>query len=188
MKKKSILFIAAIVVLSIASCSHKKEISSITKSTRVELPLQGSKYNTDKKYIRAVQNGQSPNIATAKKIALQNAKTEIAQNITSIMKIVSEQYTNQSSAGNTNDYENKFEENSRSVVNQELSNIKIIGEEVLKEKKGDYSYWIAIEINKEELADKMKNKLSTDAKTKLNFDHARFKKIFDEEMNKFEQQ
>mgnify|MGYP000050046790 CR=1 FL=1 len=47
-------------------------------------------------------------MATAKKIAEQNAKAELAGNIEAVIKRVTEQYTNQRSVGSQKDFENKL--------------------------------------------------------------------------------
>jgi Flp pilus assembly CpaF family ATPase len=127
-------------------------------------------------------------LATAKKIALQNAKTELAANIQSTIKAVTDNYTNQISVADKQEFENKFEELQRAVVNQELNDVHVIGEKVFKEKDGKYTYYIAIEMSKESIEHNIADRISKDAKLKLDFDKFQYQKIFDEEMKKFENQ
>jgi hypothetical protein len=108
----------------------------------------------------------------------------MAANINALVKRVTDQYTNQRSVGNAQEFENKFEELAREVVNLEMSNVKEIGEKIFKETDGAYSYWIAIEANKKEVFDKIDSKISSDAKLKLDYDKQKFQQVFDAEMKK----
>ena len=65
------------VVLS-TSCSSPKKLSSVTQAQEVSIPFSDGKYKSDKDFFRTKQVGKSPDLATAKKIALQNVKAEIA--------------------------------------------------------------------------------------------------------------
>ncbi|MGE0568655.1 MAG: hypothetical protein AB7O73_11955 [Bacteroidia bacterium] len=185
MKKANLLFIPAIAVLALTGCKSKKQpIQKETGAVEITVPFSSKEYRSDENAFRAKQMGKSPDLATAKKIAFQNAKSELAGNIQSTIKRVTDQYTNQRTVGNAQEYENKFEEMAREVVKLQISNVKEIGEKIFKEPDGSYSYWIAIEAGKKEVFDKMDSKISSDAKLKLDYDKMKFQKIFDEEMKK----
>ena len=185
MKTSNLLLIPAIAVLTLAGCKSKKTpIQKETGAVEISVPFSESKYRSDNEYFRAKQVGKSPDLATAKKIAFQNAKSEMAGNINSMIKRVTDQYTNQRTVGNTQEFENKFEELAREVVNLEMSNVKEIGEKIFKEPNGAFSYWIAIESGKKEVFDKLDSKISSNASTKLDYDKQKFQQIFDAEMKK----
>jgi hypothetical protein len=172
-------------VLMLASCKSKKTaVQKETGAIEISVPFSESKYRTDNDNFRAKQVGKSPDLATSKKIAFQNARAEMAANINALVKRVTDQYTNQRSVGNAQEFENKFEELAREVVNLEMSNVKEIGEKIFKETDGAYSYWIAIEANKKEVFDKIDSKISSDAKLKLDYDKQKFQQVFDAEMKK----
>ncbi|GHT18361.1 hypothetical protein AGMMS4957_00530 [Bacteroidia bacterium] len=170
------------------SCGGAKKLSSEVGATEVVIPLSGKEYRTDKDFFRATQSGKSPDLATSKKIALTNAKAELAGNVQSTIKAVTENYTNQRAVGDKLEFENKFEENARVVVNQGLNDVKIIGEKTFKEKDGKYTYYIAIEMSKEPVVNNIADRISKDSKLQLDFDKHQFQKVFDEEMKKFENQ
>ncbi|MDX2173324.1 MAG: hypothetical protein SFY56_09400 [Bacteroidota bacterium] len=185
MKTSNLLLIPAIAVISLVGCKSKKTpIQKETGAVEISVPFSESKYRSDNEYFRAKQVGKSPDLATAKKIAFQNAKSEMAGNINSMIKRVTDQYTNQRTVGNTQEFENKFEELAREVVNLEMSNVKEIGEKIFKEPNGAFSYWIAIEAGKKEVFDKLDSKISSNASTKLDYDKQKFQQIFDAEMKK----
>lgn len=186
MKTTKLLLIPAIAVLSLAGCKSKKTtpVQKETGAVEISVPFSSKEYRSDADNFRAKQVGKSPDMATAKKIAFQNARAEMAANINATVKRVTDQYTNQRTVGNAQEFENKFEELSREVVNLEMANVKEIGEKIFKETDGAYSYWIAIEAGKKEVFDKIDAKISSDAKLKLDYDKQKFQQIFDAEMKK----
>ncbi|MBL7918863.1 MAG: hypothetical protein JNJ40_01035 [Bacteroidia bacterium] len=185
MKTTNLLLIPAIAVLTLAGCKSKKTpIQKETGAVEISVPFSSKEYRSDEDNFRAKQVGKSPDLATAKKIAFQNAKSEMAANINSTIKRVTDQYTNQRTVGNTQEFENKFEELAREVVNLEISNVREIGEKIFKETDGSFSYWIAIEAAKKTIFEKLDSKISNDAKLKLDYDKQKFQSIFDAEMKK----
>lgn len=186
MKTKHLLMIPAVAVLALAGCKSKKStpVQKETGAVEITVPFSSKEYRSDENYFRAKQVGKSPDLATAKKIAFQNARAEMAANINATVKRVTDQYTNQRTVGNTQEFENKFEELAREVVNLEMANVKEIGEKIFKEPDNSYSYWIAIEAGKKEVFDKIDAKISKDAKLQLDYDKQKFQQIFDAEMKK----
>ncbi len=185
MKTKNLLLLPAIAALSLVACKSKKTpIQKETGAVEITVPFSESKYRSDNEAFRAKQVGKSPDLATAKKIAFQNARAEMAANINAMVKRVTDQYTNQRTVGNTQEFENKFEELAREVVSLEMSNVKEIGEKIFKEPNGAFSYWIAIEAGKKDVFEKLDAKVSSNAAIKLDYDKQKFQQIFDAEMKK----
>ena len=191
---KTVTFSVRIAVVSAAmitgviftGCKGSKPVPVQKGSTEVSVPLSGKEYRSDKEYFRATQSGKSPDLATAKKIALQNARTELASNVESTMKAVIDNYTNQRTVGDKQEFENKFEEYSRTVINQTLNDVRIMDEKVFKENDGKYNYYVAIEMSKEPIVRNVSDRISKDAKLQLDFDQYKFRQEFDKEMEKFE--
>lgn len=189
MKNMKIITLTSITLLTVTiaiSCKSKKAVSvqKETGAIEISVPFSGREYRSDENNFRAKQVGKSPDLATSKKIAFQNARAEMAGNIQAVIKRVTDQYTNQRTVGSAQEFENKFEELSREVVNMQLSNVKEIGEKIFKEPDGSYTYWIAIEASKKEVFDKMDQRIANDSKLKLDYDKQKFQQIFDAEMKK----
>jgi len=186
MKKLLSLTFISILVIAVISCKSKKgtPIEKETGAKEISVPFSSKEYSTDQDFFRAKNLGKSPDMAAAKKIALNNAKSEMASNIQSMIKKVTDQYTNQRSVGKDQEYENKFEELTREVTNQSLSNVRVKDEKIFQEANGSYTYWIAIEADKKEVFNNMDSKISSDKKLQLDYDKAKFQQIFDEEMKK----
>jgi hypothetical protein len=58
--------------------------------------------------------------------------------------------------------------------------VKIIGEKTFRETDGRITYFIALEMSKEPVVDRMADRISKDAKLQLEFDRQQFRKIFDD--------
>ena len=180
-----ITIVIAGIMITISSCkTSKPTIGNVTGATEINVPFLESKYKSDKDFFRAKQVGKSPDLAASKKIALQNAKGELATNINAIVKIVSDQYTNQRTVSNTQEFENKFEELARVVTEQTLTDVNVIGEKVFKELDGSYSYWVVIEASKQSILDGVSIKISKNDKLQLDYDKKKFEDIFNSEMEK----
>ena len=172
-------------VTSIIGCKSKQTVTKATGSTEIKVPFSENKYKTDKNFFRAVQSGTSPDMATAKKIAMVNAKSELASSIQTTVKVVTDNYTNQRSFANKQEFENKFEELSRQVTNQMLSNVVIMDEKMLKDENDKYTSWLAIEMSKDEVLKNLTDQISKEEKLQIDFDKYQYEKIFNQEMGKF---
>jgi len=184
MKSKEILIVSLIAIFAFAGCKGTKKLDKVTGAQEISVPFSESKYKSDKDYFRAKQYGKSPDLSTAKKIALQNAKSELASNIKSLVKRVTDQYTNQRTIANKQEFENKFEELAREVVDQTLTDVKIMDEKIFKETDGSFSYWVAIETSKQSILEGVTNKITKDEKLQLDYDKKKFEEIFNSEMDK----
>jgi hypothetical protein len=191
MKTIKFLAIPAIALVLAAGCKSKKPVTVAKQEGLIEIttPFDSKEYRSDEENFRSKQSGKSPDLATAKKIAYQNARAEMAANINATVKRVTDQYTNQRTVGNTQEFENKFEELAREVVNLEMSNVKELGQKTFQDPSDKaYIVWIALEANKKGVFDKIDAKISGDAKLKLDYDKQKFQQIFDAEMKKMSEE
>jgi hypothetical protein len=187
----------AIPVLALAitttSCKSKKnKATPIAKQEgliEISTPFDSKEYRSDEENFRSKQSGKSPDLATAKKIAYQNARAEMAGNINATVKRVTDQYTNQRTIGNKQEFENKFEELAREVVNLEMSNVRELGQKTFQDPSDKaYIVWIALEANKKSVFDKIDARISSDSKLKQDYDKKKFQEIFDAEMKQMAEQ
>ena len=184
MKKTTIKLLALLTLIMVFSCKTPQKLEKTTGAVEISVPFSESKYKTDKNFFRAKQVGKSMDLAAAKKIAIMNAKTELAGTINSTMKTVTDQYTNQRTVGNNEEFESKFEQLARDVVNENLSDVRIMDEKIFKETDNKYTYWVAIEMSKQEVLKSMNNKISKNKKLQLDYDKMKFEEVFNSEMTK----
>jgi hypothetical protein len=179
--------IVAVIALAMTSCKSKKAATPIEQTTgakEISVPFSSKEYYSDKENFRAKSSGNSPDQPTAKKIALQNAKSEMAGLIQTTIKKVTEQYTLQRTIGTEQEFNNKFEEMAREVTNQQLVDVKIIGERLFKETNNTYTFWVAIEANKMDILSGIDKVISNNKKIEQDYDKKKFEEIFNAEMEK----
>lgn len=179
--------LVGVLALSLSSCKSKKNVTPIEKSTgavEISVPFSSKEYYSDKDNFRAKSSGNSVDLQTSKKIAMQNAKSEMAGLIQTTIKKVTDQYTQQRQIGNQQEFNNKFEELAREVTNQQLTDIAVIGEKLFKEPNGTYTYWIALEANKQVVLNGIEKSVSNQKKLEQDYDKKKFEEIFNSEMDK----
>ncbi len=187
---KKILYFAVAILFAATSvnCSSSKSSKTTPISegdVEISIPLGGEEYRSDKKYWRVVQMGTSTDVSMAKKVALQNARQELAATVQAQVKAVIESYGQNASADNKTQAESLYQELTRTVVNQTLVGADIAGEKLFKTKEGNYRYHVCLQLSKEKVAEEVAKQLSEDEIMKLEFDRERFKQIYDEELAKF---
>ncbi len=185
---KTAQYIAVIMALLVgmSACNQGKKIQKAENSQKVKEPCRD--YSTTDKYFRATQSGESPNLATSKKIALQNAKSRLSGNINSMMKRVTDQYTNQMDIEDKTEYERRFQEESRTVVKQKLTNVQVICNETLKNEDDSYTNFVAIEMSKKDFLEGFKDQITSDEELKLKYNEKKFEETFNKEMKKMEEE
>jgi hypothetical protein len=184
-----IILISSLLLFS--GCKSSKKATTFQKennAVEITLPFTGPEYSSNKDFFRARQSGTSPDLPTAKKIALQNAKAEIASDIESVIKRSTDQYTTQRTIATKQEFKNKFEELSREVVKQNVVNATTIAEKVFKEKDGGYTYWVVVETPKQSVLEGINNEISKNQNLQLDFEKSQYEKTFNAEMDKFEKE
>ena len=182
--KKSVLFISMmLMVLASVSCSSSRKLVSMTdKEQEVAITLSGPKYCTDKEYWRAVQSGVSSDVSMAKKVAIQNARQELAAMVEHELKMVIENYGKNATVNPSTENATLYEELARTVVNRRMSGVELVEEKAFRQTDGNYRYHVCLQLSKEEVVSEAVNLLSEEERLRLEFDKERFKKIFEEEM------
>lgn len=177
--------LVGLLVLSAASCRSKKEekpIDAPKGEVKVEVLCSGPKYFTDKDFFRANSVGESPDQANSKRMALSNARLELAGQIEVTLKAVIDNYFNDVNSAGKQEYIAKYEGLSREVINQSISGTKTICEELTKTATGKYKTYIAIELNNGALLSTLNNRISADDRLKVDYNYEKFKETFNKEM------
>ncbi len=188
--KKNLWFVGTLLsVLVCASCASSKKASKTTPVTtdevEVSIPLDGPEYRTNAEYWRAVQMGTSKDVSMAKKVAMQNARQDLAATVQHDVRAVIENYGQNASTGTNTENEALYQEMSRTVINQQMNGVELVGEKLFRLADGSFRYHVCLQMSKEALGAKLSDALSNDERLKLEFDKAQFKKVFDEEMAAF---
>ena len=186
MKKVTLFLLPIIASLFIVSCKSKKATVALKETgfKKVESPLTEQKYKSDEQNFRSRGIGESPDESAARKIALMNAKSEMAGLIKTTLQKVSDQYTNQRSSGKDKEYENKFEELIREVTDLGMANLIEIAAENYVNDQGTNKTYVVLEVKKEEIFKKVESKITSDKKLQIDYDKQKFQSVFDSEIKK----
>ena len=174
----------AITLAAVVFAGCSKKAAAPKGETKVTVPCSGPDYFTTNKFFRANSIGESSDQVTSKRKALSNARNELAQAIQTTVKTVTDNYVNSREMNNREEVEERFESLNREVVDQTLSGIRTICEELMKTEQGNFKTYIAIELSADELVSKYNERLSKDERLKIDYDYEKFKETFDKEMAK----
>lgn len=176
----------AVVVIAgaftLGSCGGSKKVSD-GLGKKIVIPCSGPDFASSKTHFRGTGIGESTNLSAAKRKANVDARATLATGINSTIKAVTDRYTQDITVGEASEFAEKFEDMTRSVVNQELNNMAIACDET-RQLDGKYIVYMAVEIAKDELLNKVSQSISKDDKLKLDYDKMKFENIFNQEMEK----
>lgn len=182
---KKIMLIACCAAIACASCSSSKKASKSpvpAGMTEEVIPLSGPQYRSDAEYYRAVQNGVSTERSMSQKIAMQNARQELAAAVKADLAQVTENYARSQQMDTNKNYQTQMTEMAYTVVNQQLANVGVVEEKLYREADGSFRYYVCLEMSKTALAEQVVNTLSGAQSADLEFDKEEFSKIFKEQL------
>ncbi len=152
---------------------------------KVKDPFSGSKYESNARFFRASGKGQSSKENIAKSKANLEAKGQIASQVNTTIKTVSDQYLAQTENENAAEVADKFQSLVREVMNTDLADLRKVGEEkYFNESK--YTVFVAYEIKKNAMFKFLKKQAKTNKKVDQKT-RAVIEDIIDEELKKLEE-
>lgn len=157
--KIKFFFLSLLTIALLAGCSKTSPMG-----TKVKEPFQGSKYQSSNRYFRAVGKGDSQDENIAKNKSDLQAKKELAQQVGTRMKVVTDQYLGETEVNKNSEINDKFQTLIREVTNTQIADLRKIGEEKYVTAEGKYTVYIAYEIHKRDMYRFMKRQAKLDAK------------------------
>ena len=187
-RKISLVAMLVMTAFVISSCGGSKKMDKDTAERtggfhELKLPC-ADKGKSDKKFFRASSVGHSKDLATSREKALLMTKQRLATLINSTLKSVTERYVNEMEAGDGSEFSQTFENMTRDVVKQQISDVTITCEKTGQKDDGSYETYMAIEVDKDVVLNGINAGISRDKKLETLYDKERFKKTYEEEMNK----
>ena len=180
-----------IFILSITyGCGGGKTVIKEVKTNQenvveVIIPCSGSKYESDNKHFRGTAIGVSEDMNMAKKIALRTANTNLATDMSVQITQVAEDYSGQTVSGTNSNYRAKFQDNTQSVVDENVNSSRTICERITQDKStGKYTVYISREASSKEVFTKLNESLSNDEELRVDYDYEKFKETFEKVMEK----
>jgi len=180
------LLVVAVLGAAVTFTSCKPKVGKTDKdSQEVSIPCK-DKGQSDNNYFRADASATSQDMSLSREKALSAAKQRLAGLINTKIKSVTDRYVNETEIGENSEFEQKFENLTREVVDQTLVDIVIVCEKNFQDASGKYTTHLAIEINKDAMINGINSSVSKDQKLRVDYDKIKFEKIFNEEMEKLD--
>jgi len=167
-----------LLTLVLASCA------SGPLGKKVNEPFTGSAYESNNRFFRGTGKGESSQDNIARGKADLEAKQQLAGQVETNVKQVTDQYLGQTENERAADVADKFQSLVRGVMNTQIADVRKIGEKkYFNEKENKYTVFMAYEIKKNAMFRFMKKQAKTD-KTIDERQMAIIDKILDEEIRK----
>ena len=172
--------IAIALIGGLSACNSKNNPAG----EKVKQPFSGNKYESKAAWFRGTGMGasQAQNIARSK--ADLDAKNQLAAQVKTNIRAVTDQYLGQTENGNAADIADKFQTLVREVMNTEIADMRKIDEELrYNAATKDYTMYVAYEIKKNAMFRFMKKQARTDDKID-DITRKKIEEILDEEIRK----
>ena len=192
MKKMYAKSLAWLIVLAIPVClqtgckSTKEAVKQVPSEEEVVRFCYGPEYQTDKEHFRASATGESMDQMMSEKKALSEVRAKMAAQIETVVKTVTDNYGKSAEMNKKEDLMKRFETLSREVVNQKLSGTHEVCNKQTRSKDGTYKTYLTLELGGNDVLSALNNKLSNDDMIKIDYNYEKFKKTFEDEMNKMD--
>lgn len=178
---KKIYYVLLFAALVVMSCGGQKQLLQQAE-VEINIPCSGPEFQSSKEYFRANAYALSTDMMMAKKKALAEARAELATALNTTVKRVTDNYSSSYQVGEQEEAKSRFEDLSRSVVNEKLTGTRVICEKMMKTPDGKYKAYVAVELAGEEIARAMDSRIKNDDKLRVDYEYEKFKKVFDNEM------
>ncbi|BDD02666.1 hypothetical protein [Aureibacter tunicatorum] len=181
MKKSSLAFVALLASgMFLESCKSKKVATAIDSGEEIEviIPCSGEEYKSDEDFIRATSMGESQDLTLAKKKARNNTLQELAGKIQTTVQVVVDNYQNSTETQDGEVIQKRYEELTREVIEQKISNYITACEKLTKTKNGSYRSYLAYEIKVDDLLTPLSDKINQDEILRVDYNYEKFKKTF----------
>ncbi|MEC8458463.1 MAG: hypothetical protein VXY91_03530 [Bacteroidota bacterium] len=178
MKTKLVFMLFAATSIMISSCGSK------TKAPKgeTEMVLPCAEFKSDRKTFRVYGFGESIDLNMANKKAMSDAKTKLAGMVSTTMKAVGDDYSKSMEVNNVEEVLERFENNARTIISQELSGVVTVCDRVMKTKEDKFRYYIAIELDGDKIVKNYYKSLSKNDKIMVDYNYEKFKETFEREM------
>ncbi|MCC7503493.1 MAG: hypothetical protein IT229_13255 [Flavobacteriales bacterium] len=155
------LMLIMALAFALPGCTKKTSPAGV----KVKQPFSGNAYESNNRFFRGTGQGVSVKQNIARSKADLDAKNQLAAQVGTNIKAVSDQYLGQTENANAADVADKFQTLVREVMSTELADLRKIGEETyFNETTKDYTQYVAYEIKKAAMFRFMKKQARTNAK------------------------
>jgi hypothetical protein len=181
---RSIWLLPMLLLLALAPTLPACKSKVSPAGTKVRQPFSSSKYMSNNAWFRGTGMGASSKQNIARGKADSEARSQVASQVGTNMRAVTDQYLGQTENERARDVADKFQSLVREVMNTNLADMRKIGEETYyNEDTREFTVYVAYEIRKNAMFRFMKKQAKADER--LNESTRRtIEEILDEEIRK----
>ena len=186
-----LLMVLAIPAGLFTGCKSSKKATTTQPPSGEEEVVRfcyGPSINRIKNIFVRLPAGRAWTRSTSEKKALSEARAKMAAQIETVVKTVTDNYLKSGEMNNKEELMKRYESLSREVVNQKLSGTIELCNRQTKSKDGTYTTYVALEYGGNDVLSALNNRISKDDMLKIDYNYEKFKKTFEEEMNKMQPQ
>lgn len=193
MKRLNKIGMAMLAMLALAGCGSNKQATTVTNNpasnTQAELPgkrmmipcVDASMDDDD--YFRDLGIGTNINKQSARKAAVEAAKSMIKSRLGGVIKGVATDYSRMVSGQAPADKVQRIiEEEFTQVVDKVLNDADKTCEDMYQLNSGEFEAYYAIQISKKEIINKVSNVLSENEELEIEFNREQFRKFAEKRM------
>lgn len=193
MKRLNKIGMAMLAMLALAGCGSNKQATTVTNNpannTQAELPgkrmmipcVDASMDDDD--YFRDLGIGTNINKQSARKAAVEAAKSMIKSRLGGVIKGVATDYSRMVSGQAPADKVQRIiEEEFTQVVDKVLNDADKTCEDMYQLNSGEFEAYYAIQISKKEIINKASNVLSENEELEIEFNREQFRKFAEKRM------
>lgn len=159
MRLRILLPAASAALLLAASLPACKSKSVSPQGAKVNAPFSGRKYESNAAWFRGTGQGVSVKQNIARGKADIDAKNQVASQVGTNMRAVTDQYLGQTENAAAADVADKFQTLVREVMSTDLADLRKVGEETyFNDQTKEYTVYVAYEIKKAAMFRFMKQK------------------------------
>ena len=188
-KSMVLLMVLALPMGFLSGCKSSKSTTNAkppSGETEVTRYCYGPEFNSDKEHFRASAMGESMDQMMSEKKAVTEARSKLAAQIETLVKTVTDNYGKSTEVNKKEEMLGRYETLTREVVKQKLSGTIEICNKQTKTKEGNYKTYCTIELAGNDVLAGLNSRLSNDQVLKVDYNYEKFKKTFEEEMNKLD--
>jgi hypothetical protein len=151
--------ILALLVIFSTGCSSNL-------GTQVKEPFSGKSYMSNARYFRATGKGVSTRDQVANTKAEMEAHKALAQQVSTSIKVVADNYIQDVQGEHVNQAIERFENLTREITNTTIGDLRKVGTKKFIQEDNSYAVYVAYEIKKSAMFRFLKKKAKSDTKIK----------------------
>lgn len=158
----SAILFAALLTATLGACKSK---TAAPAGVKVDRPFTGSGYESNNRWFRGTGIGVSTKQNIARSKSDLDAKNQLAGQVGSNVRSVSDQYLGETANANASEVADKFQSLVRDVMSTEIADLRKMGEEFFfNAERNEFTVYTAYEIKKAAMWRFMKKQARTQGK------------------------